>query len=132
MPNNDAYDIEARMNNYNCRHPDERLKLVLPGEKRKVLYCPNCDYKPYRGPACLFPQAAYTTPRYHPVTTHNCTRLTEQAMVRGIKQRWLELGRQPKMKEVTSPCTGGHISKCFPGGFKAAVQQAAAQLEAET
>ena len=120
------------MNNYNCRHPDGRLKLVLPEETRKDLFCPDCDYKPHRGPTCLFPQTTYTAPRYRPVTTYTRTRLSDQAMVDGIKRRWQELGRQPKLKEVTSPCAGGHISKYFHGGFKEAVRQAATQLEAET
>ena len=117
--------------NYNCRHPDGRLKLVLPEETRQDLYCPGCDRQPYRGPTCLFPQAAYT-PKYRPVTTHTRAKLADQAMIDGIKQRWLELGRQPQLKEITSPCRGAHISKVFPGGFKEAVRQATAQMKAET
>lgn len=118
------------MNNYNCRYPDGRLKLVLPEEIRKDLYCPNCDYQ-LHGPGCLFSRPTPTPINYHPIT-HKNPRLSEQAMIDGIKRRWQELGHQPKMIEVTSPCTGGHISASFHGGFREAVRQAAAQLEVET
>ena len=119
-------------NNYNCRHSNGSLKIVPAGRTREREFCPDCERRPYRGKACLFPKATPIVKKFHPLTTNNRSRkIQPQAAVEVMKELWLKLGRPPQCKDLdqaqTTP-SANWISKHYPGGIPAARQEAQEQL----
>jgi hypothetical protein len=121
------------MNNYSCRDNDTgSLKITRPGQPR-TQFCPGCQHQGQK--SCLFHPPPPTLPPANPrrARPHNSNKIPTAQMIAVIKRAWRDLGHQPKLIEIRPPYspTGGHISKSYPGGFKAAVKEAQRQLVIE-
>jgi len=123
------------VNDYNCRESNGSLKVLHPGESRRELFCPGCVYLSANG--CLFPKRTGTpiaTPKprlYHRTAER---KYSDPDMVNTIKQVWRDIGRPPEIKDLNAADThprANHISKRYPGGFRAAREEARRQLQEE-